>query len=108
MAVKVRFWKERSAGRIIVGTDLHGKLDVKLEGTGLDHHHAVLVGFTDFSVSDNKFHQINLSHQHGRFRLKVDEVVTSNIAPDLKTFSQLTFLHEPLEFCGKNSRPGNC
>jgi hypothetical protein len=32
--------------------------------------------------------------------LKVDDVRSSNIKPNLKAFSFLTFLHEPLDFCG--------
>ncbi len=96
MSVKVNFWGENVKRKLIVSTDVNGKLELLLQGKESDQ----LVGFTGFPVSDNSWHQINLSHQRGRFKLKVDDVLSSNIKPNLKAFSFLTFLHEPLDFCG--------
>ena len=98
-SVQVKFWQETNLGRLILSTDTDGKLAIRLETTASDP--PVLVGFTGFPVSDNRYHRINLSHQRGRFKLKVDDSVTSNLKPDLKSFSQMTFLQKPLEFCGE-------
>ena len=99
MSSKVNFWGRNVVKRnLIVSTDVYGKLELWLETKEMDQ--PVLIGSTGFTVADNKWRQINLIHQHGRFKLKVDQELESNIKPLIKSMSLLTFLHDPLEFCG--------
>jgi hypothetical protein len=100
MAIKVNFWGESVKRKLIVSTDVDGKLELAME-TKESPDQPVLIGFSDFPVSDNKWHRINLSHQHGHFKLTVDQDLTSDVKPILKSLSYLSFLNDQLEFCGK-------
>jgi hypothetical protein len=99
MAVKVNFWGENVKRRLIVATDVGGKLELQLETQAEDE--PVLVGFTGFDVADNLWRRINLSQQRGKFKLRVDDAVTSNVTPEVKAVRQITFLQEPIELCGE-------
>ena len=98
MSSKVNFWGGNVKRNLIVSTDVYGKLELWLETKEMDE--PVLIGSTGFSVTDNTWRRINLIHQHGRFKLKVDQELESNIKLPIKSMSLLTFLHDPLEFCG--------
>ena len=100
MAIKVNFWGENIKRKLIVSTDVDGKLELAME-TKESPDQPVLIGFSGSPISDSKWHRINLSHQHGHFKLTIDQELTSDVKPILKSLSLLSFLNEPLEFCGK-------